>query len=66
MIAIQNSYSPLSYPIAVRVIKNEKKQASGFAEEVLHPDTAFFETLLGHRFLYDGKLRADVNYNQEQ
>ena len=33
------------------------KQALGFAEEVIHIETAFVETPLGHRFLYDKKAR---------
>jgi hypothetical protein len=43
------------------------KQASGFAEEVIHIETAFVETPLGHRFLYDEiartlKERSTRNY----
>jgi len=35
-------------------------QASGFAEEVFHPETVFFETPLGHPLGYDEKRHEQL------
>ena len=40
------------------------KQASGFAEVVFHIVTAFFETPLGHRLLYEGIQAASYTNNK--
>jgi len=45
-------------------INRKIKQASGFAEVVFHIVTAFFETPLGHRLLYEGIQAASYTNNK--